>query len=183
MQSMRGKRQSSSGVTVYLQIMPVRGEKQKWLESKGKERVREAVKCLSDGVILMILAVNGLSDLRGRRILPVFSLVLLVAGLIARKGIDLAAMFPGALFLLAAVCTREKVGAGDGIVLLTCGAWSDLITICRILIPALLAVLLTGAVMKGVRSAEKVTLPFVPFLCLSYVMWFIYGQIARETFP
>ena len=149
--------------------------------SEGKERVRETVESFRGGVMLMILAANGLSDLRTRRILPFFSLALLVSGIIARKGIDLASMFPGTLFLLAAVWTREKVGPGDGIVLLSCGAWSDLFTICGILIPALLAVFVTGAVIKGVRSTERVTLPFVPFMCLSYTMWLIFGGLTGEA--
>ena len=137
------------------------------------------MKCLSNGALLLILTVNGVSDLRTFRIFPGFTFLLLVSGIIARQGIDLPAMFPGIFFLLAAVLTREKVGPGDGIVLLACGAWSDLFTICRILILALIAALLTGAVMKAVRSEKKIILPFVPFLWLSCTILLTFGLTVR----
>lgn len=133
------------------------------------------------GMILLILTVNGLSDLRTCRIFPGFTLLLLLAGIIARKGVDLTALFPGLLFLLTAVLTKERVGAGDGIVLLACGAWSDLITVCKILIPAIIGALLTGVVVKAARSVGKVTLPFVPFLWLSYMILLVSGVFSGSV--
>lgn len=132
-------------------------------------------------MILLILTVNGLLDLKTRRIFPGFTLLLLLAGIIARKGVDLTALFPGLLFLLIAVLTKERVGAGDGIVLLACGAWSDLITVCRILIPAIIGALLTGVVVKAARPAGKVTLPFVPFLWLSYMILLVSGVFSGSV--
>lgn len=139
------------------------------------------MRCWSVGMILLILTVNGLLDLKIRRIFPGFTLLLLLAGIIARKGVDLTALFPGLLFLLAAVLTKERVGGGDGIVLLACGAWSDLIAVCRILIPAIIGVLLTGVIVKAARSDGKVTLPFVPFLWLSYTMLLVSGVLSGSA--
>lgn len=139
------------------------------------------MRCWSVGMILLILTVNGLLDLKTRRIFPGFTLLLLLAGIIARKGVDLTALFPGLLFLLTAVLTKERVGAGDGIVLLACGAWSDLITVCRVLIPAIIGALLTGVVVKTARPAGKVTLPFVPFLWLSYMILLVSGVFSGSV--
>ena len=139
------------------------------------------MRCWSVGMILLILTVNGLLDLKTRRIFPGFTLLLLLAGIIARKGVDLTALFPGLLFLLTAVLTKERVGAGDGIVLLACGAWSDLITVCRILIPAIIGALLTGVVVKAARSVGKVTLTFVPFLWLSYMILLVSGVFSGSV--
>ncbi|MCC6095047.1 MAG: hypothetical protein LIV24_08550 [Eubacterium sp.] len=121
-------------------------------------------------MVLLILTVNGYSDLMRRQIVLWFSLVLLAAGIICHKGVHLSAMLPGFLFLAGTVLSGERVGAGDGIVLLSCGAWTDLMTICSILIPGLMAAFLTGMVLGIIRQRREMTLPLVPFLWLSWLL-------------
>ncbi|MGN0362105.1 MAG: prepilin peptidase [Bilifractor sp.] len=135
-----------------------------------KDGVEMQQKRMTEMMVLLILAVNGYTDLKRRRILLWFSLILLVAGIIFHQGMHLSAMLPGFLFLISTVLTHEKVGAGDGIVLLSCGAWTDLLTICGILIPGLLAAFLTGMVLGKILHRRKVTLPLVPFLSLSWML-------------
>lgn len=128
---------------------------------------------MTEMMVLLILTVNGYTDLRRRRILLWFSLGMLAAGIIYHKGLYLSAMFPGFLFLACTALTAQKVGAGDGIVLLSCGAWADLLTICGILIPGLLGALLTGIILGRVLGRREMTLPLVPFLGASWMLQLI----------
>lgn len=76
-------------------------------------------------------------------------------------------LLPGTLFLLLSFLTREKVGYGDGLLLLVLGLFvgfrSCLIDVCIGLICASAFALILIVFRKAQRNSE---IPFVPFLAI-----------------
>ena len=80
-------------------------------------------------------------------------------------------MFPGSVFLLLALSTREQIGNGDGLLLLAMGGLLDerkIICICLIglwlTFPVSFLLIFLG------RGSRKTRLPFVPFLLAGYLV-------------
>ncbi len=125
---------------------------------------------------LGILAFNIPSDIRRRKIYPMLTLFGALAGLAVRAVLlypergsagtvlsVLLSILPGALLLLLARLTEEKVGYGDGIMLLMLGCWSGASAAA---ISFLLA--LFYAAILSVASGKK-EVPFIPYLAAGYL--------------
>lgn len=94
-----------------------------------------------DAIVLSYLAAQSLIDIRTRRISLLFTCVTAGAGvlhmILNRTGEMpecFLALLPGALLLLLGFAAGERVGKGDGLILLTCGlfltssaAWETLL--------------------------------------------------------
>lgn len=76
-------------------------------------------------------------------------------------------MVPGAVFFLLGFVTREKVGYGDGWVLLMIGLFLDLPRCFLILLAALLIESATALILLVLRKIQRDReIPFCPFLLL-----------------
>lgn len=133
-----------------------------------------------DAIVLSYLAAQSLIDIRTRRISLLFTCVTAGAGvlhmILNRTGEMpecFLALLPGALLLLLGFAAGERVGKGDGLILLTCGlfltssaAWETLLF--GLLFSSAFAVFLL--IVKKRKS--NASFPFVPFLCTGFLAAF-----------
>ena len=123
-------------------------------------------------ICLLLLLAEGIWDKRTKRIRIIPLAVALPVGIILsflqgkEDGIySLFGMIPGLLFLGIAVATKEKVGYGDGLVILVTGALLGLkINLVMVLIGLFLAALTAVWLLIRKRAGGKTKMAFVPFL-------------------
>ena len=82
-------------------------------------------------------------------------------------------LLPGAIFLIFAKVTGEKIGLGDGMVLLVLGNFYDIGKICILIEIALIILIIVS---MGLWCSKKVSgnyqIPFLPFLWIAHtLMW------------
>lgn len=142
---------------------------------------------LSQGICIAYLSVLSILDIRFRK-MPVW---LLVVGGIAGTGYqiwkwvkgDLVSIvligvgaIVGILFLGVSKITGQALGYGDGIIILILGIclgfWDlSIVLMIAFFIASVMAIALI-VVKKGKR---KRTMPFVPFLCIGYIVFVLMG--------
>lgn len=133
-------------------------------------------------VILLLLLINTVTDIRRREISLACTLGAFAAGAACRflwintqggppPGIPAPwfSAVPGLLFLLLAGISRGKVGAGDGLVVLAAGAWTEAEPLLRTCMAAFVMVLLAECLTRMFRKPRK-EWPFMPFLCIAWIL-------------
>ena len=82
-----------------------------------------------------------------------------------------AGLIPGLLLIVAAGLTREKIGYGDGIILLITGIAIGIGALCKLLMISffLLPVYSIAMLARG-RLNKKSRIPFLPFVFAGYVL-------------
>ena len=131
---------------------------------------------LAEGVIGMLLAVNSVTDLRKKEILPWFTLLAGLAGALWQLFGNASSvwslfffMLPGLFLLCLSKATGGKIGLGDGLVVWTGGIWLGFFPILEILLEALLLAFGASALLLLTHGRKK-ELPFVPFLVLAFIL-------------
>ena len=132
---------------------------------------------IAEGVVLVCMAVLAGIDLKTKHV-PVLLVALLGAGAVIYRfwtgaGIwEMAAgAIPGALLLVTAICSRESIGIGDGLVLFVLGVFSGALQAVAVLGMALfLAAVMAGILLIIRRAGRKTELPFLPCLGGSYLL-------------
>ena len=130
-----------------------------------------------EGIALLYMGVCMVYDIRHREI----PLLILLFGIAAALGIDLwwiregavtvvetgAALLPGAFFLMTGFITREKVGYGDGLLLvilgLLLGAYRCFFILC---IGLAFSAVVSLFLLLFRRAGRHSRIPFAPFLVL-----------------
>lgn len=133
--------------------------------------------------ILIYLIICTFTDLKKRSISLIISTVFILAGLIlCILGYSphdnfislLLSLLPGGVLLLLSVVTKEAIGYGDGLMLITMGFYLSH--------PENLSILLYSLIIAGIFSLFLLTLgkyqrkykiPFSPFLLLGYLIYFM----------
>lgn len=124
----------------------------------------------------VLLSVNAGQDLRKKQVLPVFTGVSALAGLLwdLREGGGLFVYGPGVglgLCLLGiSLLGGGAVGLGDGLVLLALGLWLPWEDTLGALLFGLGLCALAGAVLLARRRTGQERIPFIPFLLLGLVL-------------
>lgn len=77
---------------------------------------------------------------------------------------EMPALIPGCFLLAAGYITEERVGYGDGWLVLALGMWLDNRTIFRVLFGGSVLVLIWGICLR------RKEVPFVPFLTAAYMI-------------
>lgn len=128
-------------------------------------------------VTIISLSINGVLDIRERRISLLVTAGYGILGLIfviwdgnALKGLCLS-LIPGALCLVLAWLSRERVGYGDGLLLLAIGFYlscDDMVLLCMTAIigAGICALILLAFFHKG----KNYEIPFIPFVFLGYLV-------------
>ena len=137
-------------------------------------------------LLLLILAVFSYMDIKSKT-LPtgaVGAILLLSIAVAARRtlaggdiGMVLAAMLPGLLLTTMAFAMKEKLGYGDGLVLIIIGNLTGIRYCLLILLYALmLSFVFSCGLLMIFRKRGKDCFPFVPFYFCGtvFVLW-IYG--------
>ena len=132
---------------------------------------------IADWIVFVLLAACSVSDLRKKTIPYVFLVVfgmavaafaVLCDGTSARIRISGALM--GILFLMISKCTNEAIGYGDSWILLLLGIHMGLLKVLNVLsVAAVLAAVVSLFFLWKCHWKRQATLPFVPFLTISYL--------------
>ncbi len=95
-----------------------------------------------------------------------------------REGVSMEMVLgvvPGLLVLILSYATHGKIGMGDGFVMMVCGMVLSLSDNLFLLFFALVMSAVTGAVLMVFRRVKRsYTMPFVPFICVSFGAAFLW---------
>lgn len=107
--------------------------------------------------------------------LPAVAGKLLLGGSISEVLPEIVEGFvPGALMLLGGKLSRESIGYGDGVVLCFLGVIYGARDTLEILMYGLLLAAVVSVVLLTVgKKNKKMTLPFVPFLSIGLLLYFV----------
>lgn len=102
----------------------------------------------------------------------ILAVIYVLAGKSMNMMYFIACLLPGMLFLLLSWLTGEKVGYGDGVVLLVMGLWTNgffcmIVTCLAVFLSGLFAVYL-------LLKRKKELIPFVPFLLAAMEVILLY---------
>lgn len=142
---------------------------------------------LSQGICIAYLSVLSILDIRFRK-MPVWLLV--VGGIVGIgyqiwrwvKGDSISIVLIGSgvivglIFLVISKITGQALGYGDGIIILILGIYLGFWDLSVVLMVAFFAASVMAMVLIVVkRGKRKRTMPFVPFLCIGYVVFVLMG--------
>ena len=129
-----------------------------------------------EGVVFVVLAVNGASDLWKKEILPIPTVLTGLFGILWRVCFDqelvwsvLGYMIPGLFLMLLSGITHEKIGFGDGIVVWASGIWLGFYETLRMLAWGFLSAA-TVAMGLILSKSNKKEISFVPFLFIAFLL-------------
>lgn len=132
---------------------------------------------IEEGIVLGILIGFSVYDIKTKRI-PVmaaliFGIIVLAYGISKKAEIlELAAgTVPGLTLLLLAYVTKESIGFGDGLVLCMIGLFCGLEETLVVFSVALMSAAFLAMILLVMRRVKRKTeLPFLPCLCLGYLV-------------
>ncbi len=133
------------------------------------------IEVITEGIALIFIGICAVCDIRRKEI----PLPLILAGMTAAFGAGVwqmkaegltaaeagMSLLPGMFFLLTGFCTGEKVGYGDGLILLAVGLllgfYRCFLALCAALVFSAMVSLLLMVFHRADRHSR---IPFVPFL-------------------
>ena len=137
---------------------------------------------VKSAIILLYLGILAGMDVRKRQISLVLTGVLFLAGIGWQILMEqtswlewLLSLLPGAGFLTLSYISREQVGYGDGLLLLTVGIWLGfgqtfgVLTLGLILCSVLCGPLAMDLLQEPQKIRKQDSIPLVPFLLLGFV--------------
>lgn len=132
---------------------------------------------IAEGIALGCLAGLSIYDIKTKKVavkaVVFFGIVVFIYQLCIGIGVlDLAAgLVPGAGLLLVAICTKESIGVGDGMVLCALGLFCGLRKTMAILGMALVFCAVLAMILLVLkRAGRKTELPFLPCLFAGYLL-------------
>lgn len=128
-------------------------------------------------IMLFYLGILAAMDVKKRQISLVMTGTLFAAGVAWQIGIEkniwpelLLSLLPGIGVLILGYFSREQIGYGDGLLLLTVGIWNGLGQTFLILTAGLVfCAVLCGILLMQKKIKRRDSVPFVPFLLLGFV--------------
>lgn len=120
-------------------------------------------------------------DIKERKISNIYLIVGTITGLLF-CGLDILtgnfyfekkslAWVPGVIFIVTAKIWKEKIGIGDGLILLILGIFVDFQKLCLILYMAFVLLIIVSLLLLGRGKITKnYQIPFLPFLWLAYTL-------------
>lgn len=124
------------------------------------------------GAALGILGVHAVMDVQKKRVNLLLMGICLAAGVIWQVfgqktdvGEILLSCLPGALLLAMAYLTEQKIGYGDGWIVVTAGVWTGTWDVFLILTGGMLVCAVCSGVLLALKKVRREdSLPFIPFL-------------------
>jgi leader peptidase (prepilin peptidase)/N-methyltransferase len=120
--------------------------------------------------VTMMLTANSISDLIKKEICLKTTLILTAFGIIfqleyIKAGLItiLLSIVPGIFMIALSIITKERIGMGDGIVVLCVGIWNGFYSAVSILMTGMFMAAICGIVLFFFKRKVK-EFPFVPFL-------------------
>lgn len=132
---------------------------------------------VAEGIVIGLLLVLSIFDMRMKKV-PVWLIGLAAGVALIFRLVEsvpvlqlLAGLLPGIFVLLLAVCTKESIGTGDGLVLCALGLFCGLKETVAVLGMALFFAAVVAVVLLVLkRAGRKTELPFLPCLCTGYLL-------------
>lgn len=132
---------------------------------------------VAEGIVIGLLLVLSIFDMRMKKV-PVWLIGLAAGVALIFRMVEsvpvlqlLAGLLPGIFVLLLAVCTKESIGTGDGLVLCALGLFCGLKETVAVLGMALFFAAVVAVVLLVLkRAGRKTELPFLPCLCTGYLL-------------
>ena len=132
---------------------------------------------VAEGIVIGLLLVLSIFDMRMKKV-PVWLIGLAAGVALIFRMVEsvpvlqlLAGLLPGIFVLLLAVCTKESIGTGDGLVLCALGLFCSLKETVAVLGMALFFAAVVAVVLLVLkRAGRKTELPFLPCLCTGYLL-------------
>lgn len=140
---------------------------------------------LMGGIAFILLCVCAVSDMKKKEI----PLIVVILGMAAAFGIDLwqifhqtlsiremgLALLPGIFLLSVSFCTKEKVGYGDGLLLMTSGLLVGFQKCCLSLFISLVCCSVCALFLLALHKVKRnSSIPYVPFLAIGLgVLFFV----------
>lgn len=133
----------------------------------------------------VFLGICSITDIFNRKIYLNVCIGFLAAGILINRpegqeavSYFIKAVLPGAIVMLIALATKERIGIGDGFIIITTGViygFRNVLNICGMAFLVLsvycVIMLLTGKV----KLSDKI--PFSPFLLIGNLVFIIYGGL------
>lgn len=128
-------------------------------------------------IVLLYLGILAGMDVRKRQISLALTGVLFLVGVGWQILVEhtswlewLLSLLPGAGFLILSFVSREQVGYGDGLLLLTVGIWLGFgQTFGVVTLGLVLCSVLCGVLLMKKKMRRQDSVPLVPFLLLGFV--------------
>ncbi len=133
-------------------------------------------------VVLCALAVNSVSDIYTKEILPAPTILVSCAGffrsLLCGEGLpfSLMGLIPGALVGVLSVFSRGAIGLGDALVLTAVGLWCGCGTAFLTFLSALVLQSAVSVIYR-LSGGKKKELPFVPALLGGFLICVLIGYL------
>ena len=132
---------------------------------------------IADGIVLLLLVLCSISDWKRKTIpamlLVVFSVVVCLFSLVCDNvslRLRIGGFFMGLLFLLISKVTKEAMGYGDSWLILLLGVYMGYLRAIGVLfVASMIAGILSLFFLWRLHWRRTATLPFVPFLSISYL--------------
>jgi len=135
------------------------------------------VACLKTSLVLGILLVLSVIDIKKRSITVVGPVILVVVGLIFNviSGLDYKDMLlpcmVGVFMIIVSKISRESIGFGDSLLILSLGVALDFETFIQTLLVGMMWVCLYSLMLIIVfKKGKKYRVPFIPFLAAGYII-------------
>ncbi len=122
--------------------------------------------------------INSVFDLKEKRVPIVPCYFLIPLGIVINIMFQLQSIpnlifsfIPGFILMIVAKLTNEEIGYGDAWIVMCIGAYFPLIHVITILFGAFILAGLCGLIMMiRFHKHKKLTIPFIPFLFLAYLL-------------
>ncbi len=143
------------------------------------EITKEVLFIIKMVVVIAILGLESVKDIRTRKISlkPILIGMLFGVFLMIPEGINgfwaaLAGMLPGIPLIVFSFLTKEKIGYGDGFILIFAGFLLGIRCAVFILLSGMLCCALVSVILLILKKGDRnTTLPFVPFLILPCILY------------
>ena len=143
------------------------------------EITKEVLFIIKMVVVITILGLESVKDIRTRKISlkPILIGMLFGVFLMIPEGINgflaaLTGMLPGIPLIVFSFLTKEKIGYGDGFILIFAGFLLGIKCALFILLSGMLCCALVSVILLILKKGDRnTTLPFVPFLILPCILY------------
>lgn len=154
-----------------------------WEENARKQRGKLIMQEILGSVFLAICSVT---DIVSKKIYLNVCTGFMAAGILinlmcGRHDISyfIKAVIPGIIVMIISLATRESVGAGDGLIIITTGViygLSNNLNICGMAFFVLLVYCVIMLLAGRMKLSDKI--PFSPFLMIGNMVFILYGRLV-----
>ncbi|MCR4695511.1 MAG: prepilin peptidase [Pseudobutyrivibrio sp.] len=127
--------------------------------------------------LIPLLAITAYEDIKEKRIhgfyIVIFGLLGLAINIAIRQQSFRAlalGMVPGLILYIFGIITGEKIGKGDGLLIMVCGMYMGLYSVMGLIWLASIIATIVGVCLLALKKKDrKSEMPFIPFLFIAFI--------------